>query len=656
MEKPPSIRATPNSRWRSLALAEEIGYTVQTAFAHQNLGAALSRIPRAEEALRHYQLALDTYTRIGRQAQIPWTLLSIGTLQAFLLNDEVAGRTTLMAALNAAEKTANREAAARSRYELGSLDIYQGDYTAAADHLTAALDAARQLGVPDLEYQVLANRGLLAHRAGHIDAAIADLRASVAIINDLRANVTSDLGKIAYVDTRQSVFHDLALVLSEAGRHAEALEAAEAGRARALADLLNQRKVFGREADLPALRAVRSAMAAPAPTTRGGEGKRGGDDPLAAAVQQLRSRDPELASLLTVASPGIGEIKGTAAALDATLVEYLVADKTLLVWVVSPDGAVQSVRQPVDAAMLSARVQKLRRALDAPTADDLARPGRLDPELRYLHDVLISPIQQWLPAPGSGRPVVVIPHGATALAPFAAMKGPDGVPVVDRYVLTFAPSIATYRYTGAKRTGSDWATADALIVANPRPPAGSSLGTLQGTLEEARRVSTRFGPRALVLTGAAAHEGAVKRQMSSRRVIHLATHGLVSAVRPVASSLVFAEGDGEDGYLRLDEVFTLDLKAELVVLSGCSTGAGRVTGDGILGLTRGFLYAGTPAVVASLWDVSDRATAYLMDQFYRELARGMPKAAALARAQRAARRQYPHPSLWASFVLVGEPR
>ena len=115
-------------------------------------------------------------------------------------------------------------------------------------------------------------------------------------------------------------------------------------------------------------------------------------------------------------------------------------------------------------------------------------------------------------------------------------------------------------------------------------------------------------------------------------------------------------GESEDGYLRVDEILGLDLHAGLVVLSGCRTGLGRLSGDGILGMSRAFLYAGTPTIVVSQWDVSDRATGYLMDHFYAALASGEGKAQALRTAQIATRRRFPNPSLWAGFVLIGEPR
>lgn len=639
---------------QSLAIAEEIGYTVQVGFAHQNLGAALSHIPRPEEALKHYQFALATHRKIGRAAQVRWTLLNIGTLQAFLLDDPAAGRATLGDGLALARSGQDRQLAGYVLYELGSLDAVEGDLKSGLAQLDEALAIARELGMPDLEYKVLANRGLAAYRLGQADEAVRNLRASAVIVNDLRANVRSDQAKIAYVDTRQSVFHDLAIVLAGLGRPEEALEAAEAGRARALADLLGQ-QVAGRPADRQALQQVRASLLAASAADASADATRGAPDTLSTAIRALEGRSPELASLLTVSSADVAEIRATAARLRSTIVEFLATEHSLLIWAVTPDGRIHQAQHAVAAADIAKRVKEIRGRLDAPTAQDLRAPAQLRPELRALHEVLIAPIAKWLPE-DSRQPVVIVPHGPTALVPFAALEDASGRAMIDRHVLALAPSVSTFRYTAAKRRGDPWREVSALVVADPVPPAGSGLDRLPGTLEEGRRVVARLGAGAVLLAGPAATEGAVKTAMAGRRVIHLATHGLVSPVRPIASSMVLGEGGGEDGYLRLDEIFGLELDADLVVLSGCSTGLGRLTGDGILGLTRGFIYAGTPSVVVSMWDVSDRATAYLMDRFYAALAGGQPRAQALAAAQRATRAQYPHPSLWAAFVLVGEPR
>ena len=164
----------------------------------------------------------------------------------------------------------------------------------------------------------------------------------------------------------------------------------------------------------------------------------------------------------------------------------------------------------------------------------------------------------------------------------------------------------------------------------------------------------RFTPT--LLQGAQASEQFAKHKLGGAAFVHFATHGLVSEVRPSDSSIVLAAGGGEDGYLRAAEIYGLELTADLVVLSGCGTARGRLTGDGVFGLPRAFMYAGTPSIVASLWDISDRATVFLMDRFYAELLRTGDKAGALRVAQLETRQQYPHPALWAPFVMIGEPR
>ena len=152
--------------------------------------------------------------------------------------------------------------------------------------------------------------------------------------------------------------------------------------------------------------------------------------------------------------------------------------------------------------------------------------------------------------------------------------------------------------------------------------------------------------------------------MSHYRIIHLATHGVLSTEHPELSgivlSLVDEAGKPQDGFLRLHDVYNLNLPAELVVLSACQTAVGKeIKGEGLLGLTRGFMYAGARRVLASLWNVNDSVTAELMKRFYQGLvAKGLRPAAALRAAQvemwrlKSSRSPY----FWAAFVLQGEWR
>jgi CHAT domain-containing protein len=555
--------------------------------------------------------------------------------------DAAGARAALDEALSIARRLRDRDAEGYALLYLGSLDLAGGARRAALDRFEEGLTIARADGAPNLEFELLAERGRARLLAGETGPGLADLQASVAIVNDLRARVTSDEAKIAFVDTRQAVFRDLAAALASpaVSRPLDALEIAEAGRARALADVLQSRSVRPRAADQRALDDLRSATAERAP----------------GVLDRLRRQNEELASLAAATSAGIGEIRATARRLDATIVEYLVTPRALLAWVIEPGGTVHSVSTGIAETRLTELTRTVLTALDTPdpASSRPAAPPRA--ALRELYRYIVRPVRQWLPRTPA-QTLVIIPHGPLAQVPLGALEDAQGTPLIARHILSIAPSIAVFRYSAVKRRTPAPGTGS-VVFASPDGPGDAGLPALPGGVQEGQRVASRlarFAPA--LLQGSTASEHAAKTRLGEAAFIHFATHGLVSEIRPSDSSLVLAEGNGEDGYLRAAEIYGLELTADLVVLSGCSTARGRLTGDGVFGLPRAFIYAGTPSVVASLWDVSDQATAFLMDRFYAELLRSGHKAGALRTAQLETRRRYPHPAVWAPFVLIGEPR
>jgi CHAT domain-containing protein len=195
-----------------------------------------------------------------------------------------------------------------------------------------------------------------------------------------------------------------------------------------------------------------------------------------------------------------------------------------------------------------------------------------------------------------------------------------------------------------------------------RTPEGGELAPLPQTRIEADGIAALVpSDRRTVLLGADAREGTVSAPdfLGRFRLLHFATHGLVDERRPERSSLAlsFPADPSEDGYLQAAEIYRLRLQADLVTLSACETGLGRmVRGEGVLGLPRAFFFAGTPRVIVSLWSVSDRSTADLMVGLYRQLLQeGAAPAVALGRAKRTLREgvEFAHPFYWAPFVLMG---
>lgn len=195
-------------------------------------------------------------------------------------------------------------------------------------------------------------------------------------------------------------------------------------------------------------------------------------------------------------------------------------------------------------------------------------------------------------------------------------------------------------------------------------PSGSPISRLPFTRREALAIlaSSTDGRATAALDFRASRATAMGPELSQFRHVHFATHGLLNSTHPQLSgivlSLVDENGRRQDGYLRLHEIFNLDLPAELVVLSACQTALGKeLKGEGLIGLTRGFMYAGSPRVIASLWKVDDAATVDLMAAFYRGMLKeGLAPAAALRRAQveMLAQKQRQSPYYWAAFVLQGE--
>jgi CHAT domain-containing protein len=226
------------------------------------------------------------------------------------------------------------------------------------------------------------------------------------------------------------------------------------------------------------------------------------------------------------------------------------------------------------------------------------------------------------------------------------------------------PSSSPGRQTasGAPAAGGAYLSARAVrLLPNQR---GAALTRLPFSRDEARAITALAGAAdTLSATDFRATRTAVLgRALTDYRIVHFATHGLIDTERPELSGLILSlvndRGGPEDGFLRLQDIFNMRLNAELVVLSACQTALGQeIKGEGLVGLTRAFMYAGTPRVVASLWEVSDAATAELMKKFYTGMLRGgLTASSALRSAQQemAADARWSSPYFWAGFVLQGD--
>jgi CHAT domain-containing protein len=224
---------------------------------------------------------------------------------------------------------------------------------------------------------------------------------------------------------------------------------------------------------------------------------------------------------------------------------------------------------------------------------------------------------------------------------------------------------ALAKTVAAKQVQGD-GSADTRIIEHLADNSGLIIRRLKYTRQEADQILAE-APRAKNLRAIdfkANRATATGGELSKYRYVHFATHGYIDSERPnlsaIVLSLVDEEGKPQNGFLRANEIYNLNLPAELVVLSACETGLGKeIKGEGLVGLTQGFMYAGARRVVVSLWNVNDKATAELMARFYRGMLREKKTPAAALRAaqiEMSRQRQWQSPYYWAAFTLQGEWR
>jgi CHAT domain-containing protein len=386
----------------------------------------------------------------------------------------------------------------------------------------------------------------------------------------------------------------------------------------------------------------------------------------------MRRVAPEVAAL---EAPEPVDARTFAAALPAgtVLLSYSVADASAQVVTVR-DGQVRAHDLGTSRGELAARVRRLRLLLGRPTGSASLLERRVD----ELSRTLLAPAAAEL---AGARAVMVCPDGALHFVPFAALRLADG-----RRLAEAAPvfrTVSATAWVALRDEGPEPRERVRLVAlgdpAYPEDGSGEGVSGIWARLErlpatrtEVQRAAAAFPGLATVRLGGDATEGAVRELASGADLLHLAAHGVYHPVLPLSSGIALAPPPGpsrHDGVLQAWEVMeSLRLEPGLVVLSACETGLGEdFGGEGVLGLVQAFHVAGARDVVASLWTVSDRATAELMGRMYAGLADGLPAAEALRRAQLHLLRSagtgdgspeppadHTHPFFWSAFVLTGD--
>ncbi len=710
------------SHQEALGLRRATGDRRGEVITLNSLGLAWRSLGELEQALDHHRQALALAAALGLAPQEAISRLRLAEVEIERREASAALR-ELEPALAHLAATGNRRGEALAFHLHGQALALAGRFTEALPVLEEVLARRQAVGDRAGQVETLHALATVMRRLGRWPEAKARAEAAVARVEEMRKGFVSPDLRAAFLATQRRSYSLLIDLLMERhtadparGYDRAAFEISEQARARTLLDSLGQGSAVADAEALPAdlldrRRSLRRRLGAKLNQQLRQSGGRA--DALQLEIEallteldgveaEIRFRDPHYAGFSDPRLLGVPEV---AALLDpgTLLLEYSLGEERSFLWALGA-GSFRSfvlpAQQEIDALA--------RRVYEELSTVEAGADSRASLAAGELGRILLGPV--WGEAAPGAR-LVVVPDGTLHLLPFAALPVPapgqgwDAAgrrqPLVEQQEVVYLPSAATLalarqrlehrpaapqraavladplfaatdpRLAGSALAGRDPPATTALAAKSPQRGAGPgdelpAFERLPGSRREAERIAA-LAPAGEVWTAldaAASREAVLSGRLRAYRVIHFATHAIADARNPERSglvlSLVDAGGRPQEGFLGLPEIYELELGADLAVLSGCQTALGReLAGEGLMGLTRGFLYAGVPRVVASLWRVQDRATAELMSRFYRALWRdGASPAAALREAQRSLRRdpRYRDPYSWAGFVLQGEWR
>ncbi|MGH7997956.1 MAG: CHAT domain-containing protein, partial [Brasilonema sp.] len=627
---------------QALTLARDLKDRQTEGFALTNLGIAYLSLKDYAKGVAYFEQGL-ALARGNKDRKMEGQVLS-GLGIVYLLQNNYSQAIEYQAkGLAIAREIKDRQSEGRSLMVLGRAYFLMGNPIKATELLYQGLAISREIKARQMEGGCLFLLGTFFHKQGKLPEATKTLYAAVSVMESLRPGL-NDINKISIFDQQAGAYGPLQQVLIAQNQSEAALEVSERGKARAFVELL-----AGRLSTNP--------------------------------KQQY-----------TIASPPISQIKQIASDHHATLVQYWVIkdefkiqgklqskESELYIWVIKPTGEV--VFRKIDLKplwqqqniSLTELVSNSRKSIGVRGRDSSIIVESL-PEidqterLKQLHKVLIEPITDLLPT-DPNNPIIFIPQKDLFLVPFPALQDDKGNFLIQKHTILTAPSIQVLDLTQQQQIKARGARQQAvLVVGNPTMPkvtvkvddSPEQLKPLPSAKQEAISIAQLLNTKALI--GKQATKTAILPRLSQARIIHLATHGLlddfIGLGVPGAIALApSGNGQTNDGLLTASEILDLKLNAELVVLSACDTGRGRITGDGVIGLSRSLISAGVPSVIVSLWSVPDAPTAELMTEFYRNwLSRKQDKAQALRQAMLTTMKKHPNPKDWAAFTLIGEAK
>jgi CHAT domain-containing protein/Tfp pilus assembly protein PilF len=677
----------------ALALFAAASQPKEEASALTSMGDALSRKGEGPKAVAALERALSIERRNGDREGEARTLNDLGWVY-ILRQDWRHVRESFARARALYRQAGDRPAEAVAVANVAWADAEGGRPQAAIQGYGEALPLLAAFGDREAEASALLGLAQARRALSDLAGAQASVEQGIERVESLRGTSSSSDLRAAFLASKQQLYAFEVDLLMErhrrqpgAGWDARALAAAERARARGLLDLLAESGADLRHGVDPALLAQADAADRRVSEAdrqrwqhRSSEAEQALRQALAEADRaqtELRLASPAYAALTQPHTLSVPEIQHQVLDGGTLLLEYHLGRERSFLWAVTTQGL--TAYELPRRAEIEEAARHGYELLERSRETLAQRPA--EEALAGLSDLLLKPAAGLL----AGKRLLIVPDGALHYLPFAALPVPGiSEPLVASHEVVTSPSASALAVSRRELAGRAPALKTLAVVADPVFDAGDPrVGGRSTVATVAWRGGDRFqrlgyshaeaaalaalvppAERLDALGFQASRETVLSGALGRYRIVHFATHGLLDTGNPGLSKLVLSQideqGKPRNGFVWAHEIYGLKLPADLVVLSACHTALGQeIRGEGLVGLTRGFQYAGARAVLVSLWEVDDEATAELMRLFYREmLERGQVPSAALRSAQDALRRrpEWTAPYFWAGFSLQGDWR
>lgn len=689
---------------QSLPIIKELGDERREAVMYNNIAAAYESLGDKPQALENYSKGLVLRRRVGDRLGEASVLGNMAGAYDEL-GDRVKSRELYEQALSIFRelKAPGREATTLSN--LGRLYFNMNDHQKSFDYFSQALPIRRDVGDIFGEARTLSNLAAVEKARGNFAESLRWSEATLTIFDSVRASLASQELRSAYFASVQEYYRfQIDLLMSmhakqpEKGFDAMAIQTSERSRARSLLDSLSEAKIDIRQGIEPTLldreRSLQKELSA-----KDKERRAMTSGPKAVAVEkeiqriandyqdlqaEIRTKSPRYAALTQPKPADVGSIQKMLEA-DTVLFEYSLGVERSYLWAISR-SAIKSYTLP-KRADIDAKARLFYESVKKENGSIETQKAAAD-----LGKILIEPAA----ADIVNKRLAIVTDGSLGYVPFASLTtSASADPLIVDHEITYLPSASTLAVLRDDASGRVVPNKTIAVLADPvfdpkdtrvgrnaadifEPAANTPLAKatrdvgitgvlprLPGTRREAAAILS-FVPeneRKRSIDFEANLAAVTDPGLAQYRIVHFATHGFVNSVHPELSgivlSLVDKTGNPQEGFLRLNDIYNLKLPADLIVLSACQTALGKeVKGEGLIGLTRGFMYAGAKRVVASQWAVDDQATSELMKHFYKAMLgdKKLRPAAALREAQIALlkNKRFSSPYYWSAFTIQGD--